>query len=817
MKNYFILFLLFCCGQIMAQENTAILKGKIIDEYNKPIEKASIYLDEQNIGVVTSSDGSFNLKVPANIYLKVRVSCLGFKEKNITYRLNKGETKNISISLEINKNTIVEIKKSGNRNRTDAGNVRIDIKPASIMPSTIGGIEGLLKIFLSGNNNELTSQYNVRGGNFDENLVYINDFEVYRPFLVRSGQQEGLSVINSDMVQGVNFSTGGFQAKYGDKMSSILDVQYKKPKTFSSSATVSLLQASFSTEGLSKNKKLTYLFGVRQKSNQYLLGAQQTKGAYNPSFTDVQANIHYDINEKWSCDILGNYARNRFSFIPVSARSNFGLFNNVFALDVQYNGNEIDKFDSRFAGVSFSKNVNEKLTLKYLASGFQTNENETYDILGEYLLGQVESDLGSKNFNQIKYALGTGIIHNFARNYLTMNVTNIGHKGSYDAGKHFVQWGANLNTVQINDKLNEWERRDSAGFSQPASTTQLFLYKSYNTQNIFNYNIISGFIQDNVALDSAQISLTYGARFNYDFLNKELLISPRLQGSWKPKTWKKNAILRGAAGLYQQPPFYREMRNLNGDINANVRAQKSAHIVLGTDYNFKSMGKPFKLTAETYYKQMWDLVPYEYDNVRIRYWGRNDSKGYAMGTEFRLYGDIVKDAESWVSVGIMKTGEDILDDKKYIYNTTYQIIDSVNPGYIPRPTDSRFTLGLFFQDYFPTNKNIKVHLNAMYGSGLPFGPPDNNRYNDVYRLPAYKRVDIGFSALLVDGEKKNKPYYSMFHKFDNIWGSVEVFNLLDIRNTLSYQWIQDLSSGNTYAVPNRLTSRLLNVKLICKF
>jgi hypothetical protein len=323
-------------------------------------------------------------------------------------------------------------------------------------------------------------------------------------------------------------------------------------------------------------------------------------------------------------------------------------------------------------------------------------------------------------------------------------------------------------------------------------------------------------MQDNLAFDSAGISLTYGLRFNYNNLNKEFFASPRAQVSWNPKKWKRDAILRGAIGAYIQPPFYRELRNYDGVINTNVKAQKSAHLVIGTDYNFKKWDRPFKLTAETYYKYLWDLVPYEYDNVRIRYWGRNNAVGYAAGTEMRLYGDIVKGAESWVSMGVMKTGENILDDKSYKYASGV-LVDSANPGYIPRPTDSRFTFGLFFQDYFPTNKNIKVHINGMYGTGLPFGPPDNNRYGDTLRLPSYRRVDMGFSALLVDGEKKNKPYYSIFHKMNSIWLSVEVFNLLGIRNTISYQWIQDRGTERTYAVPNRLTSRLLNVKLLVKW
>jgi CarboxypepD_reg-like domain len=818
MRLLLFLFIFLSCGwQLSAQIKTAILQGKILDANAKPISDALVNEPSLGVGMNTKADGSFALTLPANTYLTIQIIKPGYKTVEYTYRLNANDVKNIAITMQSSSSSLGQVVKKSSRNRAEPGNVKINVAQAGIMPSTIGGIEGLLKVFLSGNNNELTSQYNVRGGNFDENLVYINDFEVYRPFLVRSGQQEGLSIINSDLVNNVNFSTGGFQAKYGDKMSSVLDVQYRKPKKFGGSATASLLGIGAHVEGISANKKLSYLIGLRQKSNQYLLGAQQTSGVYNPSFTDMQAMIHYNINAKWNVEILGNYARNRFNYIPEELNSSFGLINKAFNLNIRYVGSETDQFDSRFGGISFTNNVNDKLTLKYLASGFQTNEYETYDLNGEYILGEIETDLGKDNFGQVKYALGTGIVHTFARNYLTMNVLNVGHKGSYDKGKHFYQWGVNINTTNINDKLNEWERRDSAGFSQPASNTELYMARRYKSENIFNYQILSGFVQDNIAFDSAGVSLTYGIRFNYNQLNKEFFASPRLQASWKPKQWKKDAVLRGALGAYIQPPFYRELRDYNGVINTNVRAQKSAHAVLGTDYNFKKWDRPFKMTAETYFKYLWDIVPYEYDNVRIRYWGRNNAVGYATGAEMRLYGDIVKGAESWVSLGIMKSGENILDDKAYKYNSRKEIIDSSNPGYIPRPTDSRFTFGLFFQDYFPSNKNIKVHINGMYGTGLPFGPPDNNRYGDTLRLPSYKRVDMGFSALLVDGEKKNKPYYSIFHKMNSIWLSVEVFNLLGIRNTISYQWIQDRGTERTYAVPNRLTARLLNVKLLVKW
>lgn len=807
------LFLLF----IVKAQDKAQLSGIILDTNGKALPNATIRAIDFELGTVSDDDGKFTIEIPANVYVDMWFSKLGFKTEKISYRLSKNEKKNIAIKLVASKTNIKEIVKKANKRRVEAGNVLINVQQASIMPSTIGGVEGLLKVFLSGNNNELTSQYNVRGGNFDENLVYINDFEVYRPFLVRSGQQEGLSVINSDLVQSVNFSTGGFQSKYGDKMSSVLDVQYRRPKKFGGSFTTSLLGASAHLEGTNKSERLRYQIGVRQKSNQYLLGAQQTTGVYLPSFTDLQTNIQYDINKKWNVNIFGNYARNRFEFIPEELTSTFGLLQRALRLKIYYQGGEQDKFDSKFGGISFTKNVNEKLTTKYMLSAFNTNEFETYDLKGEYFLSEIETDLGKESFGQDKASLGTGIIHQFARNYLRVNAINLGHKGSYDAEKHFIQWGLNVQQVHIDDQLNEWERRDSAGYSQPASTRDLYMARVYKSKNIFDYQILSGYVQDNVALKNNAISLTYGLRFNYSLLNKELLLSPRVQASWKPKTWHKDAVLRCAAGLYQQPPFYREMRDYQGVVNTNLRAQKSAHFVIGTDYNFKAWNRPFKLTAESYYKYLWDLVPYEYDNVRIRYWGRNAAVGYAAGTELRIYGDIVKDAESWISVGLMKTAEDIKVDVAYTYNAQKQIIDSSYPGFIPRPTDSRFTFGLFFQDYFPNNKNIKVHINGMYGTGLPFGPPDNNRFGDTLRLPSYRRVDMGFSTLLIDGEKNKKPAYSIFHRAKSIWLSAEVFNLLGIRNTISYTWVQDRSSNRIYAVPNRLTNRLLNLKLIVQF
>ena len=721
----------------------AYLKGKVLDEETKrPLELVSVSVKGLPGGIRTDDKGNFSLSVQAEKSIQIVFSSVGYQSKTIYKRFSAGDTAIISIPLKSNAIIIKEITKKESRRRKDIGIINLNPKMHDFNPSIVGGIEGLLKVFLS-NNNELTSQYNVRGGNFDENLVYINDFEVYRPFLVRSGQQEGLSIINPELVGGVAFSTGGFQSKYGDKMSSVLDITYKRPKEFAGSVSLSMLGLGAHMEGTGIKNRLSYMVGLRQKSNQYLLQAQQTKGVYNPTFTDVQAFINYQFDTDWQVDIFANYARNRFDFQPASSTQSFGLINKAFQLKTYYNGAETDKFDSRYGGISLTNTSRKKMVLKLIACGFQTNESETYDIQGEYLLGEVETDLGKENFGEVKYAIGTGIVHNYARNYLNVNVANLGHKGSYDGGNHFFQWGLNTEIVNITDKLNEWERRDSAGFSQPISDTALYMSKNYKTTQDFVYNRYSGFIQDNIAFDSIGLHglvATAGVRFNYNALNKEFLVSPRLQFSWTPKksddtTDSKGFILKGAAGIYNQPPFYREMRNLDGNVNFNVKAQKSFHALLGFDYNFKAFkDRPFKFTTEWYYKKMWDLVPYEYDNVRIRYFGKNNAKGYAYGAEFRLYGDIVKDAESWISLGLMKTSEDVLDDQAVKISGTDTT--TIYPGYIPRPTDSRVSFGLFFSDYLPRNKNFKLFLSGLYSTGLPFGPPDQNRYGDTFAYPA---------------------------------------------------------------------------------
>ena len=805
LKTRLLLLISCTCSAIFATAQTAVVTGKVTDEANTPLYQVSVTQSGTDNGVLTDTNGVYTITIPSDKKTWIKITSLGYEFETFSEKVTNGGSATHDVTLLRLANTLEAGGDIDNANRTQAGNVQVNIENVDLNPGPVTGVEGLLKI-LVGSRNELTSQYTVRGGNFDENLVYVNDFEIYRPFLVRSGQQEGLSFVNSDLTAGVTFSVGGFQSRYGDKMSSVLDVTYKRPQKFAGSVILSLLGAQAHIEGATRNKKLTYLLGARQKSNSYLLQSQPTKGQYNPSFTDIQGLLNYRFSKAWELEIIANYARNRFNFQPEESVSAFGLATRALKLRTIFNGNENDQFDSRFGGISLSFRPSEKTKYKLLVSGFQTNESETYDIEGEYGLYELEADLGKENFGQEKYSLGTGQIHDYARNYLTANVGTVALRGSHDAGKHYVQWGLDGTYVNVDDKLMEWQRRDSAGFSQPYDTSALLMAKTYRGNNQIDYGRLSAFIQDNILL-SQTMTLNLGVRANYTFLNEELIISPRMQFSLKPE-WDKDIVFKLSSGLYAQPPFYREMRSMEGVLNTDLKAQKSYHAALGLDYNFKMLGdRPFKVTVEAYYKYLWDLVPYEYDNVRIRYFANNNGVGYAYGGEVRLFGDLVKDAESWVSVGFLQTENKILDEATGIYS-----------AFLPRPTDQRLSFGMFFSDYLPRNKNFKMYLNLMYATGLPFSPPGRGLdAKSQLRIPDYKRVDIGFSALLIDGTKKNRPAYSFFGVFKSLWLSAEVFNLLGIQNTLSYQWIQDFSSNGTYAVPNRLTSRLINVKLAAKF
>ncbi len=807
MQAKITLLLLLCCfSATLVRAQQATLTGTLTNENGEPITSATVSEIGADNDVLSDSNGVYSILIPADKKVPLRVTMLGYEAEPFYAKVSFGQvlTKDIRLhTLGIMLDEAVVENKAARRN---AGTIDLNTKNIDFMPGPVSGVEGLLKI-LVGSNNELTSQYRVRGGNFDENLVYVNDFEIHRPFLVRSGQQEGLSFVNSDLVGGVLFSTGGFQARYGDKMSSVLDVTYKRPEQFGGSVMLSLLGAQAHLEGASRNGKFSYLIGARQKSNQYLLQSQPTKGQYNPSFTDIQVLLNYRFNNRWESEIIANYARNRFSLIPERSEEAFGYVNEAYKLTTDFRGSEIDQFDTRFAGWSLTHRIGDNSRIKLLASFFQTNESEAYDILGEYFLDAVQTDLGKK-VGETLYSLGTGVIHDYARNELTANVGSLALQGSHSLNNHYLLWGLEGKWVNVNDKLMEWERRDSAGFSQPVSDEQLNMSFSHSAQNDLSYSRISAFVQDNIWLSrKLDMTLSLGLRATYSLLNDEIIVSPRVQYSVKPQ-WERDIVFRLATGLYAQPPFYREMRDFNGKLNEAQQSQKSYQAAAGFDYNFSMWNnRPFKLTFEAYYKYLWDLVPYEFDNVRIRYFPYNQAQGYAYGAELRLFGDLVKDAESWLSMGYLKTANRISDPATGAYG-----------DYMPRPTDQRVTFGMFFSDYLPRNKNFKMFLNLMYATGLPFNTPGHSLEPGYQvRIPDYKRVDIGFAVLLIDSKKPDRPAYSFFSRFESVWLSVEVFNMLGIQNTLSYQWIQDYTTNNVFAVPNRLTSRLINAKLAFKF
>jgi len=819
----------FCCLLltllVYSQKKYAFVSGKVLDENENPLSKVSVVILGRQSGIVTSDSGTFHLKVIANRAFAIQFSYTGYKIEQRNFLLNENEEEFVTVKMERGATELPGVTVSNQRDRENAGLIQINPKYTLNLPAPVTGVESVIKIFV-GSNNELTSQYNVRGGSYDENLIYVNDFEIFRPYLVSNAQQEGLSFINPEMVRNINFYAGGFQAKYGDKMSSVLDIQYKKPKAFGGSAYVGILEQGFHVEGVTSKNRLAYLVGLRNRTNKNLLSSQETKGNYVPSSTDLQALITYQFNSRWQAEFLGNVSKTKFSFEPEFSQLTSSVFSPYFSanlgLDVYFDGREKDQYFTNMVGVSVTEQVNRRLKLKWLASRLENNEDENIDITGAYLFGERDFDKSKPTYGLIVNPLGAGLYQNYARNALDITNWNISHRGSYDKGKHFFQWGLGVDQTLINDKLNEWEYLDSAGYSLPHTPDVLQLNGVIKSAAGLTINKVSGFFQDNIVFGDTSNSFTLqlGVRYNYNSLNKESLVSPRIGASWKPN-WRHDFVFRAAAGVYDQPPFYRELRKYDGTLNTDVKAQRSVQGVAGFDYNFKGLGgRPFRWTTETYYKSMTHVNPYDVENVRVRYYGNNDAKAYAAGFETRLFGELVKDAESWISFGIMRTKENIKNDyyTEYTLDSLNQPIDStkVPGGWFRRPTDRLITFGMFFQDYLSTNKNFKVYLNMIYGSNLPYNIPGSVKYRNALIIDPYIRVDIGFSVLLLDADRSNRRSHSPFRNFDNIWASLEVFNLIDRANTISYMLIKDFAN-NVFAVPNRLTPRLVNFKIVARW
>ncbi|MFI5220172.1 MAG: carboxypeptidase-like regulatory domain-containing protein [Bacteroidia bacterium] len=838
-SSLLLLFLLFSFHFSYSQK-TATVYGTITGINGVALFGVNISEVGETKGAVTDEKGKFSLIVPAEKEITIAFSHVGYTVEKITLTLSENQQYEFNKKLTSLSQQIPEVEITDQKER-QTNLIRIDPKSISQIPTVSGNFEDVLKT-LPGviSNNELSSQYSVRGGNYDENLVYVNDIEIYRPFLVRSGQQEGLSFINGDMVSSILFSAGGFEAIYGDKLSSVLDIKYRKPVKFAGSANMSLLGGGLSLEGITKNKKFTWLTGIRYKSNQYLLKSLDTKGEYKPTFADGQAYLTYQVTKKTELAFLGNYSKSKYRFVPTNRETDFGTINQALRLTVYFDGQEIDDFETMTGALSLTHYVSEKLKLKFTTSLFTTQESERFDILGQYYLDELERDLGSDEFGDVAFNRGIGSYLDHARNELNGFVYNAEHKGNYYYKNSELQWGIKYQHEEFTDKLNEWNYVDSAGFSLPHPRDSVGQAGPYNQeiilQNVLKAknNVVSnrfnGYLQDSWQLGvEKRTSLTVGIRATYCDLNEDLVGGPRVSFSYKPK-WKRNLVFRAASGFYYQPPFYRELRDLDGKINPNLKAQSSIHFIAGSDYQFLAWGREFKFVSEIYYKILDDLVPYKIENLRIRYFADNNSKGYAAGADFRINGEFVQGTESWVSMSILQTREDIIDDyyydyynsdgekiiKGYTLNSTPFDSIRIEPGYIPRPTDQRFTFSMFFQDYLPKFPSYKMHLSLIFGTGLPFGPPGRDRYKDILRVPNYRRVDIGFSKTFIDEDQPKKHRLKFANHINSLWISLEVFNLLQVSNTVSYLWIADVTN-RYYAVPNYLSARTINLRLNVKF
>ena len=826
--KYFISILFLLISFISLSQEKAVVYGKITDEKGRAIELVNVAISGLPGGTMTDQKGKYELSIPANTEVYVTMSFVGLEKGVEKVLLQPGEKFELNKTLKNTFTQLPEVAVEDEQIRS-SNLIRIDPKVAFNVPTSSDKIPTLLKTLPGvSSNNELSSQYSVRGGNFDENLIYVNDIEIYRPFLIRSGQQEGLSFVNSDLVSSLLFSAGGFDAKYGDKMSSVLDLKYKKPNDFGGSAMISLLGASFHVEGVAAQKKFTYLLGVRYKTNQYLLNGLETKGDYRPSFVDVQGLLSYNISKKVEISFLGTVSNNKYQVVPESRETDFGTVEEAKRVTIYFDGQEVDRYMTYLAGLTTTYKPNRRTRLKLIASGYSSDESETYDIIGQYWIGRLDNNAGSENFGEVIERQGVGTYMNHARNQMNINVFNLAHKGTKEIGNQLLQWGVKFQHENVQDELNEWVMIDSAGFSLPHPPDSVGYtdpnQQPYNPFDMYELlrnsshiisNRYTAFIQNTWGMDpdSSKITITGGIRANYWDYNKQLVVSPRVTLSYKPN-WEKDILFRFSTGLYYQPPFYRELLARDGTINEDQKAQMSYHIVVASDWNFRAWGRPFKFVTELYYKYMDKLIPYSIDNVRIRYYAFEKSHGYATGIDFKVNGEFVPGIESWVSLSFMSTQEDVYGD--VYYDQEGNIDESRGePGFIPRPTDQRVNVSIFFQDYLPMNPTYKMSLTFLFGSSLPFGPPNSPKYQHTLRMPPYRRIDVGFSKEII-GEHTKFSSKNPFRVFNTLWITAEILNILGVNNTVSYIWVTDIY-GRQYAVPNYLTSRQLNIKLVAKF
>jgi hypothetical protein len=821
LKRLHFIVLLSLLFSFLSFSQSAIIRGVILDENNNPISDVNIKASTGE-GVASNENGFYELKIPFGVEVTIEFTHISHKRIEVKFNLKNGQELEYNPVMKVEIEQIATVVINTNTRQSVDGVTSISPQMIRTIKGAQPGVENILKTLPGVNiSNELSTQYSVRGGNFDENLVYVNEIEVYRPFLIRSGNQEGLSFVNTDLVQNIDFSAGGFQAKYGDKLSSVLDITYRNPVAFGIRTDLSLLGGSIAAEAVSKDGKFSGIAGVRYRDNSLLLNSLETEGNVEPVFADAQTYLTYRFSSKFQLNFLGNISLNKYNFQPENRQTNFGTLQEPVALLVFYDGQEKDEYQTYFGAFKANYFVNDDLTLKLIASAYHTTEQEYFDIFAQYRLGEVNTNIGDENLGDVEFSEGIGSQLTHARNDLDAFIVNAEHRGDYEIDdESTVQWSVKYTHEDIRDRLVEWEVIDSAGFSirppnfstpnsQPYTSFSgpLTAFENIKALNRVQIDRLQAFIQYSKRTSWGENDVFYnaGIRAHSWTVNGEgiegsnqTVFSPRAQFAIKPN-WDKDMLFRVAGGMYYQPPFYRELRDSSGVVQPNVKAQKSFHIVLGNEYSFKIWDRPFKLVTEAYYKGMSDVNPYTLENVRIRYRAKNNAEAYAYGLDMRLNGEFVPGTESWFSFGYLKTEENI-----------------DNRGYIARPTDQRLKFGALFQDYVPNMPDLKMYLNLVYNTGVPGGSPS---YADPYdfqiRLRDYRRADLGVSLQLVNPDKD---YDSKWKKaFRELSLGFEIYNMFNNQNSITNTWVRDVYTKRQFAIPNYLTPRVFNVRLSARF
>lgn len=808
LRTYLLALLLLLGFTLVNAQPLVRVTGNVVDGKKLPLQQVTVAVLGQQESTLTDQDGTYTIYSKTTSFT-LKYNLLGYKP--ILLKINEKVAGRIirDVVLDININELEQVTVTNRQNQLSNTSL-INIADLASFPSASGNFESILKTLPGvSTNNELSAQYSVRGGNFDENLIYINDIEITRPILVRNGQQEGLSFINGDLVSRAKFSAGGFEARYGDKLSSVLDVKYDRPDSNQFVLSTSLMGHSATLKQVYKNG--FFATGIRYKNNSSILDQQDNRGSYRPNFGDAQFIYQHQFSDRFRLSAMGIYNIGRFRLIPENRETQFGTLNTQMRLNIAYNGQEIDTYRTAGGAITAMLSPEPHLIVKWINSYFESRERERFDIEGRYIFDEIETGFGTNGFNAVRINRGIGTYLNYARNSLTSKTFSSEIKADQTFENHVFSWGMRFEQNRFEDDMNEYHLTDSAGYILPYDAQKFYLEQSIQVRNSVRFENYTAFIQDSYSL-TKNTDLQLGARASFNSFSQRLLISPRLLLAYRPLG--DNKIIRFTAGVYQQQPSYRTIRAFNGILNRNQKAQRSYNASAGFDYAFDGLGTRLKFTGETYYKYSDQLIPYVVDNIRIKYLADQVANARTFGADFSIGGEFVKDLVSYFRLSLMKAEQDIINDA-YVVKNPDGSSTTIFPGYLKRPTDQRINFSVFFQDRLLNSPSYKVHLNMVYGSRLPTGAPTSEHYSDAFRIPSYKRVDIGFSKDFLDDFGVRKPK-ALDRYFSSFTAYIEVFNLLNINNTISYLWLKDVDNVH-YAIPNYLTGRQFNFKLILKF